>query len=154
MEILAKKSVWKSRLLDLVGASSLPSDYGGTFTPLTEIFEKHTKDRDVLRQITYPISLHSSWSVVTHTLLLEHDYEVMELSVLTRSLKTGTFTVIERRRTEDVVVQVIDVKHSVAPPGEYGDEQPTRVTFPQLLHGPGEASAEPGAVSTTFKELF
>jgi hypothetical protein len=146
--------VWKSRLLDLVGSSSLPSDYGGTFTPLTEIFQKQTKDRDVLRQITYPISLHSSWSVVTHTLVLEHDYEVMELSVLTRSLRTGTFTVIERRRTEDVVVQVIDVKHSVALPGECGDEQPTRVTFPQLLHGPGEASAELEAYQELSKYYF
>lgn len=141
VEILAKKPIWQSRLLDLVGSESLPSDYGGTAAPLNDILEKQTKDSDVLRQVTRPVALHSASSVVILDLVLDHEFEVMELSALTRSLKAGTFTVVERRGTEDSILQVIDVKHSVAQLVEGEDEQPTRVTFPQLLNGPGEVIA-------------
>ena len=137
VEILARKPAWQSRLIDLVGSQYLPSDYGGTAPPVTETFEKLTKDEDALRQVTHPIFVRSAWSVVTHNLSLNNEYEVMELTVLTHSPKSGTFTIIERRDSEDIVVQVVEVKHSGTQ-----EESPTRVTFPDVLQGPGNVSAD------------
>ena len=135
VEIFAsRKQVWQARLLELIDADHLPSDYGGTGPPTSEAFHKQTTDSDLRRQVIHPILVRSANTVLTQDVVLETD-EVMELVVLTRSLKTGTFTVIQQSGAEEVVVQIVEVTHDSQ--GVDGEE-PTRVTFPRVLNGPGK----------------
>ena len=137
VEIISKKAVWQPRLIELFGAESLPSDYGGMESPFIEKFSARTTDKDLRSQVIHPVFLRTAWSWATYDFNLNNEDEVLELVVLTNTQRTGTFTVLERRDSGDEVIQVVEVKHS----GQGDDQQPTRVNFPQTLHGPGKVSS-------------
>lgn len=133
VEIISKKAVWQARLIELFGAESLPSDYGGMASSFIEKYEARTTDGDLRSQVIHPVFLRTAWSWATYDFNLNSEDEVLELVVLTNTQRTGTFTVLERRDSGDEVIQVVEVKHS----GQGDDQQPTRVNFPQTLNGPG-----------------
>jgi len=132
VDIISSKRVWQSRLLDLIGAENLPSDFGGTASPQAEKFLKITKEKGLHRQVTHPIILRFSWSIATFDFILDGEDDTMELLVLTKTQKTCTFHVTKQHALGNDLVQVVEVKHIIS-----GDEHPTRFHFPQLLDGPG-----------------
>jgi hypothetical protein len=132
VDIFASKKVWQARLLDLIGADHLPSDYGGTAPPQVERFLKLTKEKYLRRQVTYPIFLRFSWSVALFDFVLNGEDDMMELLVLTKTQKVCSFSVIKQDASGNELVQVAEVKHILI-----GDEHPTRFKFPQLLDSPG-----------------
>jgi hypothetical protein len=142
VDIFASKKVWQARLLDLIGAEHLPSDYGGAAPPQVERFLKLTKEKCLRRQVTLPIFLRFSWSVATFDFVLDSEDDMMELLVLTNTQKTCTFSVMKQNASGNELVQVVEVKHILA-----GDERPTRFQFPQLLDGPGNVRRKAQSVS-------
>lgn len=132
VDIISSRRVWQPRLLDLIGAENLPSDFGGTAPPQAEKFLKITKESGLHRQVTHPIVLRFSWSMATFDFILDGEDDTMELWVLTKTQKTCTFQVTKQHDLGNYLVQVVEVKHIIT-----GDEHPTRVHFPQPLDGPG-----------------
>ena len=130
VEIHSSRNKWEKRLLELVDAHELPSDYGGTATPTTVRLEVENKEAGVIRHFSQ--TLYVCKYATTETIELKEGEE-METFALTRSLREGVFTMVRTDGGSEKAFSSVTVKHL----GKGVDEEdPTRVTFPQAVKGP------------------
>mmetsp|Transcript_881 Transcript_881/g.1373 ORF Transcript_881/g.1373 Transcript_881/m.1373 type:complete len:534 (+) Transcript_881:241-1842(+) len=144
----SRKARWQKRLLELIPAEELPSDYGGTNSPYSEYFRSFTTDPELVRQFTLPVTVQratSSFKVKDNIKLAEG--ECMELIGFTRSSKVGTFTVVagdKVHQTVRVTHEESEISHEESEISDGYvdlDEPPTCVVFPRLLEGPGKVNS-------------
>ena len=129
IEVLGSRKTWEKRLLELVDADQLPSDYGGTGPSTAEVFKREASlDDGMKRRLVHLLHVRSSGS---HEVTLEKG-EVAEVRIHTRTLSGAKFEITDANK--NVVGVAVNVVHT----GQGIDtEPPSNITIAKNLSGPG-----------------
>jgi len=131
IELISNRSSWEARLLELVDADQLPSDYGGKGVATTVTLSKEAPE-GVIKQFHHLLSVRSNGS---------YSVEVpaggeLEVKVYTRAPAEATFSIVDETNKSTVFVKGVVVKHTG---GASEIDQPTSVLITsERISGPAK----------------
>jgi|Transcript_30591 hypothetical protein len=131
VEVISSKSVSEAKLLELVDADVLPSDYGGKFTDSKVILDSHIP-KGMTRQNSELFYVRSN---ITHVVDVKAN-EKMEVIVFTNSTSGGKISITDAAKGT-IIVEGVGIKHVG---DEAGQKPPTSLNLTPTTQLTGPAT--------------
>lgn len=149
IDVLSNREKGHQKLLELIDADQLPSDYGGTSTDTKEILRQNIVGGEK-RIETEMMYLRTTGS---HTFEI-HEGEYLDIHIHTRSIVGATFVLVDGAEKKDgeTLIDTTEIKHT----GGDEKELPTEVKFTkERIAGPYKAKIRGTSLgSRIFSQSF